>query len=108
MVGLATTSFHREGNNYSRNGYYFYLYNGTLNSSIGDDDKEYYNQNANQDGSIIGVHYDESFGTITFYLNGKNLGIAYTNVTGDLYPAFDFYGTGACIELVPFHWKKFI
>lgn len=37
-------------------------------------------------GDVIGVGYNATAGTISFYYNGINLGVAYSGISGNLYP----------------------
>jgi hypothetical protein len=43
-------------------------------------------------GDIIGVQYNPSTGTLTFYKNGVSQGNAYTTVSGTVYPVIGLFG----------------
>jgi hypothetical protein len=52
-------------------------------------------------GDIIAVTLDLVLGTLSFAVNGKNLGIAADGLSGEFYPAFSLYNDDDQITLLP-------
>jgi hypothetical protein len=52
-------------------------------------------------GDVVGCHLDLNVGTLSFSRNGKTLGVGFTNVYGELFPAVAFYNAGQEVELLP-------
>ncbi len=52
-------------------------------------------------GDVVSVRLDLDQGALSFALNGRDLGIAVSGLTGPLYPAFSLYNEGDQISLVP-------
>ena len=104
MMGIASKSIKLNSLNYNSCGWYMYLANGILYSQDGKSNSGYYNSSCYQANSIIGIEWDETTGSVTYFINGKNCGIAYSNIKGDYYPAFNFYQTGTSFELVQPNW----
>eukprot|EP01121_Diplochlamys_sp_Union-15-3_P017847 TRINITY_DN6370_c0_g1_i1.p1 TRINITY_DN6370_c0_g1~~TRINITY_DN6370_c0_g1_i1.p1 ORF type:complete len:134 (-),score=13.83 TRINITY_DN6370_c0_g1_i1:541-942(-) len=89
MVGfILSSSFHSSGNIFtSEYGYFMYLHDGFL-----------YGNNQNRSygmpvlaGSIVEVKLDKEKRTISFGVDGKNLGVAFRNCSfvNELFPAVD-------------------
>ena len=51
-------------------------------------------------GDVIGVKLDLDKGTLSFSRNNEDLGVAFTGLTGELYPAVAFYNQGQRVSLV--------
>ena len=51
-------------------------------------------------GDVIGVILDLDKGTLEFERNGNNMGVAFENLSGELYPAVAFYNQGQRVSLV--------
>jgi len=99
MVGFAPIYMNvTQSSVYTSCGHYYYcranLYgqNGISGTSYG---RQY------GTGDVITGVYDTKAKTISFSVNGTNFGVAYSNITGDLYPAFIFYTVGDQITLIP-------
>jgi len=100
MVGFGKEDLKLEGNNYSSStGYYLYLNNWGL-YGVGKSGNSYASGCVNSPGTIVTCEWKPDDGTISFYFNGSNKGVAYTGVpnTG-LFPAFDFYDSNCTVEL---------
>ena len=54
-----------------------------------------------EEGDVIGVDLDMSKGTLSFSKNGNDLGVAFTGLTGEVYPAVGFYTLGQRVSLLP-------
>ena len=52
-------------------------------------------------GDFIGVYLDFHLGTLSFSRNGKQLGVAFDKICGELYPAVAFYNIGQELEIIP-------
>lgn len=52
-------------------------------------------------GDFIGVSLDFHLGTLSFSRNGKQLGVAFDKICGELYPAVAFYNVGQELEIIP-------
>lgn len=50
--------------------------------------------------NILGIMYDEDAGTLAYYKNGMNIGIAFHNVPNGLYPAIDIWFETGYVEIV--------
>ena len=57
-------------------------------------------------GDIIGISLDFYVGTLSFSKNGKNLGLAFDKIFGELYPAVAFYNVGQELEIVTQGFKS--
>ena len=57
-------------------------------------------------GDIIGVCLDFYLGTLSFSKNGKNLGLAFDKIYGELYPAVAFYNVGQELEIITQGFKS--
>jgi hypothetical protein len=92
-LGIADTTFGTSGfGTYFANGY-FYLGNGNK-ATAGNSSGVAYGSAYNTNGIVIGIAYDASAGTITFYNNNTSQGTAYSSIstTTDWYPAFSLTG----------------
>ena len=79
MIGLAPKTFQKDTSIYNNCGWYLYLINGTLYSQSGDGGRSYYSGGDLKNvGTIIGVEWNQTTGTVSFFKNGQNLGIAYS------------------------------
>jgi len=47
-------------------------------------------------------------GELTIYRNGQSLGLIYSSLSGELFPAIDFYTNGCSVELTKFKGKKIV
>lgn len=59
-------------------------------------------------GDVIGVLVDFGAQTLTFYKNGVSQGVAYTNVSGTLFPAASTYNTAATIVSLNMGYTAFV
>jgi len=102
MIGLAPKStFQPNGENFNWRGFYIYVSNGGLFSQQGDRNRAYGSAIAN--GSMIEVLYATASKQISFVVDGKNLGVAFTIIrpmTEPLYPAVDLRARGSCLEYI--------
>lgn len=96
MIGFATSSASLKSSNYSTNGYYLYVINGTLYSKS--ESGRSYTSACYAPTTIIEARYENN--NISFVVNGKNLGNAFTGITEVLFPAIDFYGSGSAVEFL--------
>ena len=88
MVGLSPKeNFLPDGQNFNQCGYYLNIYNGNIYSQDRSNVRPYHTSISNN--SIIEIIYKNQ--EISFSVNNKNLGVAFHNVNGNLYPAVDFY-----------------
>ncbi len=95
MIGMAPRNgFKKDGYNYNSCGWYFNCYDSTLFSQNGDNYKSYGNNEKVKikKDEIITVKLNE--GNLSFFINGKDLGIAYNNLQKNLYPAICTAGSG--------------
>lgn len=51
-------------------------------------------------GDVIGVDLDMDRGTLTFSRNGNSCGVAFRDLSGELFPAVAFYNLGQSVTLV--------
>ena len=106
MVGIAQKNAISNGgihdHNYSKCGWFIWTERGTIFSQSGHSHSPYYNQAINV-GDVIGLEWTKN-GDIYYFLNGKDLGVAFTNVVGDYYPAFEMYHDRTSIEFVKPNW----
>lgn len=51
-------------------------------------------------GDYIGIYLDFYLGTIRFTRNGKQLGLAFDRICGEIYPAIAFYNVGQEVEIL--------
>jgi hypothetical protein len=100
MVGFATTAFNKEGTNYgsARNCYYLLVEDGTLFCKDQNRNRMRYHVPCHTNGTIIEVLLQNN--TIVYVVNGRRLRIAFTDVTDDLYPAFDLIDPACSFEFV--------
>jgi len=99
MVGFAPQSgFQPNGQNYGRCGYYLFLANGCLYSGHGHSNSPY--TQAINNGDILTVKYDASSKNINFEKNGKDLGVAFSNVASGMFPALDIHDANASLSLL--------
>jgi hypothetical protein len=99
MVGLAPKSgFKTTSANFNSCGYYLYVYNGTLYGQNGYSNKRY--TSSIPKGSTIEVVYNKQSQQISFKIANKDCGVAFNNVTGDLYPAVELHDQKASVELL--------
>jgi hypothetical protein len=99
MVGLAPkTGFRPNGHNYNSCGFYLHVH-GTLYGQDGTSGKAY-RGSAIMNGSTIQVIYDKPNQQIRFKVDNQDYGVGFSNVTGDLYPAVEFYDLHASVKLL--------
>jgi hypothetical protein len=100
MVGFATTAFNKEGNNFcsANGGFYMHLANGTLYCMDRNQSGSSYLTQCNTNGTTIEAMLENN--TIRYVVDGTVLPVAFENVTGDLYPAFDISGHNCEFEFV--------
>jgi hypothetical protein len=82
MVGIGTSSADIEnypGND--ANGYSYYYDASKYNSGSGESYGDTWNA-----GDVIGIAFDTTTGTLNFYKNGVDQGVAWTGLTGTFYP----------------------
>jgi len=73
MLGFATKDIKLSGSNYESNGYYFYIYNGTLYSQGGDWAKAYSTKFGSTANTIYGAAYDKKKRNSYFLYGRKEL-----------------------------------
>jgi hypothetical protein len=100
MIGLAPKSINLEGSNYNTCGWYLYTSVGSLYSWKGEWNIPYVGEVCDKEGTIVGVEWKKKKGELYFWINGKCMGLAFSGVLGDLYPAFDFFSSQVEIELL--------
>jgi hypothetical protein len=98
MAGFSPEDIKIEGNNYSGGkGFYLYLNNWSLYGKGKSGTS--YTSGSNTINTIVTCEWNPDEGTIKFYHNGTDKGVAYTGVPNSgLVPAFDFYDSGSSIE----------
>lgn len=93
MIGVADTSLHRKNDTYLSHGprgWGYYSYDGSsYHKFYGKNYGEIYGS-----GDTVGVLLDLDKGELSFYLNGKSLGTAYTGIQGPVSPGFTLYNYG--------------
>ncbi len=96
FIGVATKDkFRKTGRNYTKNGYFLNA-SGYLYGMDGTSGKPYTTQIPINGCSVVCI-YEQ--GQLSFEIDGKNCGIAFSNLPDHLYPAFDFLrGTKLSIE----------
>ncbi|KAL9646805.1 hypothetical protein ABK040_013667 [Willaertia magna] len=102
MIGFALkNSFLINGQNYSAHGWYFYYYNGSKYSQLGENNATY-GRFTPKNGTVIEATYDPNAGTISFKVDDVDLGIAYNNINApvDFCPAFDIYEENIEFEFI--------
>jgi hypothetical protein len=106
-VGMATDKINPSTSNYNVCGYYLYTGDGKLYGQGGISSKALQNSlNNYKDNDIVGVKYDKKKGTISFYLNGKLMGVGFTDIKGlKLYASLDSSGVSKS-QLVKGKFKK--
>jgi hypothetical protein len=95
MIGIAPKiNFINTSYGFEICGWYMNTYNGTKFSQNRDSGTNYCNEPCKKKGTIIEVRVED--GNCSYIVNGKNFGIAYTNLPNDdsLYPAFYIAGNG--------------
>jgi hypothetical protein len=96
-IGLsALKTFQKEAQ--ACNGYKIFALEGSL---YGPDStaKKYY-ASALHDNTVVTVNYNKQTSEISFTINGNDCGVAFTNVTGDLYPAVNTSSVPAGVTLM--------
>jgi hypothetical protein len=68
------------GQNYSSCGFYYHSNSGTLYSERGDSYKSYHSPANFQANAVIGCKWNQKKGEIKFYLDKKDLGVAYSGL----------------------------
>jgi len=89
MIGFAPSTMSLTSSTYSSCGWYLYQSGGGLYSQAGDSSRAY--ASSFSVGATIICKYNPSKSTISFTINGTDKGTAFNNVSGDLYPAINFY-----------------
>jgi len=79
MVGFAPKTINLSISNYSSNGYYFYVYNGSLYGT-GTSGGTGFASGGDSQGTEYGFQYNGKKGEITIWKNGQKLGIAFKNI----------------------------
>jgi hypothetical protein len=100
MIGFATTAFNKEGNNIcsANGGFYMHLADGALYCKDRNQSRSSYHTQCYTNGTTIEAILENN--TIRYVVNGTVLPVAFENVTGDLYPAFDIYDPRCEFEFV--------
>jgi hypothetical protein len=93
MLGFAPSDIRLSGGNYRTNGYYLYVNKGSLYSQNGEYDKPYCVPAVKC--TVEAILHNQ---TIRFVVNGVDYGVAFQNVRGDLYPAFELHDMGTKVE----------
>lgn len=97
-IGIATASAPLNdmlGNNPPKNAWAYGVVSGAKYSN---GSSSAYGAGSNFVGFVVGVELDLDAGTITFYRNGVSLGVAFSDISGTVYPAisiFDFNNRAA-------------
>lgn len=99
MIGMAPDTIDvRADYNYKKCGWYLDIASGKLYSGDGYFNVPYSPISANTKGCIVSAHLER--GNLSFSINGKDLGVAYHNLPGDLYPAFLLFNYYSEFEFV--------
>jgi len=99
MIGFAPLSLSlSEVEIYKTRGHFYHANDGTLYGGQNTQGKPY--GVALQSGECLTATYDTERKTIAFSVNGRGFGVAYQNLTEDLYPAVLFYNVGDEVTLV--------
>lgn len=99
MIGVAPSSLPMPGNyDYDNCGFWMYLSNGSLYSQAGDRERAYAQQV--KAGSTVTCSYDTRAHTVSYAVDGVEKGVAFRNVTGELYPAAMLYKVGDIITFL--------
>jgi hypothetical protein len=77
--------------------YYMYLITGSI-YKFDENGKPYASRVSS--GSIITVSYNKEKREISYIIDDKNYGVAFTDVTGELYPAIDIWERGCVVSLM--------
>jgi len=86
-------------------GYYYYICNGNK-YGIGSSAESFGTSQPYSSGTIIGSKFDKKKGEISYYINGKTIGVAYKNLKNmDLFPAISFCDTGDVVKIVKAKFK---
>eukprot|EP01118_Nematostelium_gracile_P008937 TRINITY_DN2990_c0_g1_i1.p1 TRINITY_DN2990_c0_g1~~TRINITY_DN2990_c0_g1_i1.p1 ORF type:complete len:311 (-),score=61.58 TRINITY_DN2990_c0_g1_i1:29-961(-) len=102
LVGMAPKSEKLDLNNgnSTKCGWYLWLYDGCLYSQDGDQFGRKYARPV-AENKIVQVHYNEINGTISFTIDGKDHGVAFSNIPPTiLYPCVELSECGDVIETV--------
>jgi len=87
-------------------GYYYYACNGNKYGQDGSSGSSFANAQPYSAGTVIGCKFDKKKGEITYFINGKSVGVAYSKLNGlDLYPAFSFCDTQDQVKIVKAKFK---
>jgi len=86
-------------------GWFFYASNWKLYSWRGQNGAVYSTLGgrggvALKSGDVVEVNYDVGATTISFSVNGANMGVAYTGVVGELFPCVDIYEGGTSVQML--------
>ena len=95
MIGFAPRhGFRKNTDNFNSCGWFLYVASGTLWSQDPIYNKVYDNRTAIRVGSVVTAIHDTNQHTIEFRIDGKSLGIAFSNVPSNetLFAAADFWG----------------
>jgi hypothetical protein len=79
-------------NDYGYNSFNGFKYNNSSGSSYG---------STSDTGDTITVEYDSDSGTVKFYINDIDQGVAFTGITGDYYFAVSIYNLTGALSIVP-------
>jgi hypothetical protein len=107
MVGMAVAkSISKEGSNYNKSGFYYYVAGGSLYGDKGKNTSFNGQSGGYTAGTIYGLHYDKKKKKIMVYKNGVLLGVGWEGVTDDLSPCCDFSEPKSKIEIVKGKFKN--
>ncbi|KAH3755976.1 hypothetical protein Pelo_12229 [Pelomyxa schiedti] len=104
MVGIAPGTIDQSAPcNYTKAGWFFYTHSSTLHSAHGQSHTCYSDTGQLATNSVVGVVANRDLGTISFIVNGKQFGTAYSGVpftTQQLYPCVLLYAAGDCVSMI--------
>jgi len=94
-IGVVPPTFEiKESYNIGNHGGWAYAHIGTI-KGIGSTWNAYAGKEKYGIGDVITVEVDFNKTTITFFKNGKSLGVAFDNVTSPVYPAITIFGNAS-------------
>jgi len=108
-IGFASDKIDPRGENYAKCGFYIYTGDGKLYGQDGTSTKFYSGDSTSSsfpNDTILGCKFNKKKGEIYFYLNGKSLGLAYSNIKEKkLYPSINNSGPSK-VEFVEGKYKN--
>ena len=86
----------------SCNGFGLINYRAVVRSNLANMSEVHYGEHL-FDGDTLGMLVDVDGGKLWFFKNGKNLGLAFTDLPSTLSPLYGMQNAGDCLELKPEH-----